>query len=132
MKLSFLSTLTPLLGLDMGSSRTRIWTAEEGIVLDEATVLAVDTFSQKVVAVGDEAESMAGRVSNKVTIHHPVPGGRLYDSDTAQALLKVFFQKALKGNYFLRPIIMASVSADSTEADRMALSALLYNVGARE
>ncbi len=124
--------MTPLLGLDMGSSRTRIWTAEDGVIVDEATALAVDSRSQKVMAVGQEAQAMAGRVSSNVTIHHPVQRGRLYDSDTAQALLKVLFQKVLKSNYFLRPIIMASVAADSTEADRAALSSLLYNVGARE
>jgi rod shape-determining protein MreB len=132
MQLSFISKMTPLLGLDLGSSRTRLWTAEDGVVLDEATALAVDTRSHKVIAVGQEAQAMAGRVNPAVTLFHPVQGGRLYDSQTAQALLKVFFQKVLKSNYFLRPIIMVSVAADSTEADRLALSSLLYGVGARE
>ncbi len=127
-----LSKLTPLIGLDLGTTRTRIWVAGEGLVVDDATALALDERTHKVVAVGNEAEAMMGRVGEKIQVHHPVQRGTLYDADLGQALLRVFFQRALKQTLFFRPIILASVSAQSTEADRLALINMLYAVGARE
>jgi len=132
MKLPLLKPATPMLGIDFGSSYTRIWTPDDGIVLSEPTSIAVDKRTQKVIAVGHEAEAMTGRVGDIFTVHHPVQRGRLYDMDIAQALLKVFLERVLKSNYFFRPVMMVSVAGSSTHAEVEAMSELMYLVGARE
>lgn len=132
MKLPILSSLTRRVGLDLGSSHTRIWTDLDGVVLNEPTCLAVDERSNKVVAVGEEAVAMEGRVGPSVTLYRPVRNGKLYDMDVARALLKVFLQRVLKSNSFFRPSMMVNVAAAATEVDRAAVTELLYSVGAKE
>ncbi|MDQ3008956.1 MAG: rod shape-determining protein [bacterium] len=132
MKIPFLSNMTQLVGIDLGTTTTRIWTDTDGVVLEEATCLAIDSRTERVMAVGNEAAAMAGRVGDVVQIHRPVQGGDLYDLDVARAMLKVFLQKVLKTSAFVRPVMMASIPASSTEAERMAMVELLDSVGARE
>lgn len=132
MKLPFISELTQVVGLDLGTSSTRIWTDRGGLVLDEPTCLAVDERTNKVVAVGAEAVAMEGRVGNTVTLYRPIQNGKLYDADIARALLRVFLQRVLTSSSFFRPVMMVSVAASSTEVDRVAMTELLYSVGARE
>lgn len=132
MKLPFTSQLTQVIGLDLGSSRTRIWTGKDGLVLDEPTCLAVDERTNKVVAVGQEAIEMQGRVGPSVALYRAVQRGRLYDLDVARALLRVFLQRVMKSSSFFRPIMMVSLPANSTEVDQVAMTELLYSVGARE
>lgn len=132
MKLPFISQFTQVVGLDLGTSQTRIWTDREGIILTEPTCLAVDERTNKVVAVGQEAVAMEGRVGRSVKLYRPIQSGKLYDMDIARALLKVFLQRVLKSNSFFRPIMMVSLPASSTEVDRVAMTELLYSVGARE
>lgn len=132
MKLPFVSHLAQVVGLDLGTTQTRIWTDREGIVLNEPTCLAVDERTNKVVAVGNEAIAMEGRVGPSVSLYRPVKDGRLYDMDIARALLKVFLQRVLKSSSFFRPIMMVSIPASSTEIDRVAMTELLFSVGARE
>lgn len=132
MKIPVLDSLNQTIGLDLGTTRTRIWVAGQGVVLDEPTCLAVDSRSQKVLAVGEEAQAMTGRVSQPITLHYPIQKGHVYDMDAGRALLKVFLQKVLKSRAFFRPIIMASLPASATQAQRVAMVELLYSVGARE
>lgn len=132
MKIPLLSSLNQTIGLDLGTARTRMWISGEGVVLDEPTCLAVDSRNQKVLAVGEEAQAMVGRVSQPITLHYPIQKGYLYDMDSGRALLKVFLQKVLKSRAFFRPIIMASLPAGATQAQRVAMVELLYSVGARE
>jgi len=136
MQIPFLSQLTnnftQSIGLDLGSCVTRIWTSSEGIVLCEPTCLAVDERTGKVLAVGSEAQAMAGRLNGVVHLYYPIQNGKLYDFETGKALVRIFLQKVLKNRTLLRPIMMASVPAGATQAERAALVELLYAVGARE
>jgi len=132
MKLPLFTHIIQAVGLDLGSSRIRIWTDRDGLVLDEPTCLAVDAVTRKVLAVGNEAHAMDGRVSKQILIYRPIQNGAVYDLQTAQALLKVFLRQVLKSSSFLRPVMMASISASSTEIDRAILTELLYSVGARQ
>lgn len=132
MKLHLLARTVPTIGLDLGSSRTRIWVPDEGIILDQASVIAIDSRNNKVIAVGDEAQAMVGRVGGTVSIQFPIQKGKLYDLDLAQAMLRIFLQQALPTSYFFRPVMMVSVPAASTLADREVTTELLYRSGARE
>lgn len=132
MRIPLLAHIVQAVGIDLGSSRTRIWTDKDGILLDEPTCLAVDTNSNKVLAAGEEAQAMEGRVGKHIAIYWPIQSGALYDMNLGRALLKVFLHKVLKSSSFLRPIMMVSIPAVSTDLDRTAVTELLYSVGARQ
>jgi rod shape-determining protein MreB and related proteins len=132
MKLDFLSRLTPRVGIDLGSTRTRVWSAETGFTVDEATCLAVDERSGKVVAVGDEAATMHGRVTQSLQIYEPVKNGEVTDINLLQAYLKVMLQKVFPTTTFFRPLIMVSVPSHLSMAKRQILIEALYAVGGKE
>lgn len=120
------------IGLDFGSSRIRVCSETEGILIDQPACIAVDSSSGQVIAVGKDAAAMSGRVDPKIIIHWPIRNGVLYDATTAGALLKVVLQPILRSALLYGPVMMVSVPGGSTENQRESMSSLLYELGARE
>ncbi|MGD9128893.1 MAG: rod shape-determining protein [Candidatus Woesebacteria bacterium] len=128
----FLNNFNRLIGIDLGTSQTRIWSDKEGLVLDEPSCLAVDILTKKVLAVGKEALEMKGRVDKKIGVYFPMQKGQIYDLDLARAMLRVFLQKILKSTYFFNPNMMVSVPAlVSKNAERLTAD-LFYSLGANQ
>ena len=132
MSWKFLPQMTPLLGIDLGTSRTRIWCQGKGVVIDQPTVIATDTRTQKVIAVGDDAAEMEGRVQSQIELHHPVKKGRIFDHSTVKAMLQIWLQQVLGFRYLFSPVVMVSVPAGCTQASRQAVIKIFYQLGARE
>ncbi len=128
----FLPQTTPVLGIDLGTSRTRIWCQGKGVVIDQPTMVATHTQTQKVVAVGQAAAEMCGRVTSQIKLHHPIKNGRIFDAVTAKAMLQVWLQQILGFRYLFSPVIMVSVPAGYTQASRQAVIEVLFQLGARE
>lgn len=120
------------IGIDLGSSRIRIWHEQTGLVIDEPSCIAIDERAEKVVAVGKEAALMTGRVSKHIHVYYPFEKGMVDDLQMARSFLAVFLQKVLPHSYFFRPIVIASIPASAQEIDRKVLTDLLYQIGARE
>jgi rod shape-determining protein MreB and related proteins len=127
-----LSALNKRIGIDLGTSRIRIWTDQRGFIIDEPTVIAVDPALGKVLAVGQEAEDMAGRVGSHREVSHPIQNGVVVQTDLAQAMLRVFMQKLFASPYFFRPSIMVSVPSHLSGLQKEIVVDLLYSLGARE
>lgn len=125
------SIFRPLtIGLDCGAHRTRLVVPERGIVLDEPSVLAVAAKTNQVLATGEGAEKMAGRVGNDITIHWPVASGEVVDEALERALLQMFFREA-KIRWFLpNPTLMATTSVAISKAARQSWVDVLYSLGA--
>jgi len=131
MKLSSFSLFRKI-GLDLGTNRTRIWDEKLGLLVDEASCIAIDQRVNKVVAVGNDALMMTGRVSDHIVVYFPIRDGLVENIEMAKSFLQVIFQKILPHTYFLRPIVMASIPAFASQIDRQVLTKLLYQLGSRE
>lgn len=131
-QLPFISNLVRRIGLDLGTQTTRIWTDQAGLALSEPSCIAVDQRTRKVVAVGREAQTMEGRVADTIAVIHPIKDGVIYDAAMAKAMIKLFLHTVLKTPYFFRPIMMVSVPAQATQAQRQTVTKLMYGVGASE
>lgn len=132
MKIPFISQIVRFVGIDLGSSQVRIWTDRSGFAIDEPALIAFDAKTKRILAVGSEAAEMRGRVSKNVVVEQPIQDGKIYDLETARALLRVFLQKVLSSTNLISPVYMCSVPAKSSEADLQAVTRLMYNLGARE
>ncbi|HEX7018234.1 MAG TPA: rod shape-determining protein [Patescibacteria group bacterium] len=121
-----------LIGIDLGTARTRMWHSKQGFMIDEATCLAVDTQSRKVIAVGDEAAAMRGRVSQEIKIIEPVAQGEIAEPAYVKAFLQVLLQRVFTSFTFFRPAMMIAVPATATLPMRELTTRLLYEVGAQE
>lgn len=131
-KASIFQKMFQKIGIDFGSSRVRVCTDLSGVILDQPSCIAVDSSTNQVIAVGDEAATMSGRVDPKIVIKRPVQNGVLQDMTTASALLKILLQPIFRSSFLYGPAVMASVPGSSTDAQKESMSALLYDLGARE
>lgn len=138
MKIPFLSKINKKIGLDLGSKTTRVWVEGKGVVFEESTCMAVDTLKgfeandKNVIAVGNEALEMDGRVSDHIKIIYPVKNGEIYDDNAIKIYLKIILNKWVGSTFMFNPVIMVSVPASSSQADREIVTEIIYSLGAAE
>jgi len=121
--------------VDLGSSRTRVYIKQAGLVVDEPSVVAVESFSGALIAVGTAAEQMAGRTPRHIDIVRPVCNGAVVDIEMAQRMLRAMVGSAARRGWLRRgPMLRAAVTIPQG-ADPLARRAALETltgVGARK
>lgn len=132
MKTSWLHSLTEYIGIDLGSSRVRIWGKQAGFVVDEATAVAIDSTTQKVLAVGYEAVEMSGRVGKHIQVIYPVSPKGITDAEVLTAMLQTMMRKVFRLGLFFRPVMMVTIHSQLGDPERQMLVEVLLRVGARE
>jgi rod shape-determining protein MreB and related proteins len=122
MKIASLRNLvTDDLGVDLGTSRTRVFARGRGIVVNEPSLLAFDKPTREVVAVGMEALELEGRASEDIQIVSPLQDGAVADSTLAGKLLEFYIRKARDGrSHFSRRVLIA-VPPDASDIEHYAL-----------
>ena len=123
------------LAIDLGTANTLIYVRDQGMVLNEPSVVAIrNSNNQKTVtAVGVDAKRMLGRTPKNITAIRPLRDGVIADFQVTEKMLQHFIKKVHKGN-FIRPSprILVSVVCHSTEVERRAIRESLISAGARE
>jgi rod shape-determining protein MreB len=132
MNIPLFSHIFPKIGVDFGSSRIRICTLSNGVMLDTPACLAVHQKTKEVLAVGKEALDLQGRVEGVVDVRWPIQHGVVYDPSLALALLKIVLQPISRSSFLSTPTYMVSVPAGATQVERDTMSKLFYDLGARE
>ena len=118
------------LGIDLGTANTLVYTKGKGIVLREPSVVAVDTRSDTVLAVGAEAKEMIGRTPGSIVAVRPLKDGVIADFDVTAAMLKHFIRKAARGSRLSRPHIVICIPSGVTEVERRAVEEAARQAGA--
>lgn len=127
--------LTPRHGgdiaVDLGTANTVVFVRGEGIVLFEPSVVAMDTVSQEVLAVGAEARHMIGRTPATISATRPLRHGVIADFEVTERMLRHFIRKAI-GRRLARPRVVLCVPSGITEVERRAVEEATLAAGARE
>jgi rod shape-determining protein MreB and related proteins len=126
-----MSFFKPILGIDLGSTSTIIYSPHGGIILEEPSVVAMDE-NKKIVAIGKEAREMLGKTPDLLTAVRPVVGGVISDYRAAEAMLSFFIQKSLGKYAIFRPEIMVSIPSSISSTERRAVMEAVLKSGARE
>ena len=108
------------IGIDLGTANTIVYVEGKGIVLRVPSVVAKNTRSGEVVAVGNEARDMIGRTPASITAIRPMKDGVIADYDTTVAMLKYYMGKAL-GHSAGRPYVMVCVPSSVTTVEKRAV-----------
>ncbi|UZJ31517.1 rod shape-determining protein [Streptomyces endophytica] len=95
--------------VDLGAARTRVYVKNQGLVVDEPTVAAINTRTGALLAVGAQAEVMDGRTPDYIRVVRPVSGGTVVDIDMAQRLLRTLVGDKLRKSWRRRPTMRAAV-----------------------
>ncbi|AIG65044.1 rod shape-determining protein [Weissella tructae] len=109
------------IGIDLGTANVLIYVEGEGIVLNEPSVVAVDTKTDKVLAVGSDAYRMVGRTPGNIRAVRPLQDGVISDFDMTEAMLSYFMSKLNARGLLSRPNIMVCAPTNITEIERKAI-----------
>ena len=120
------------LGIDLGTANTVIWAENEGIVLNEPTIVAVGIEDRKVLAVGSEAKGMLGKTPEYIEVISPLKDGVISDYEVTEAMLKFFLRKMMGRNWFFGPEVMVSVPAGVTQVEQRAVMDAVMAAGAKK
>ena len=86
--------LSKEVGIDLGTANTLIYVKGRGIVVREPSVVAIDKYSGKVLAVGNAANEMIGRTPENIVAVRPMKDGVIADFDITQAMIRAFIKDA--------------------------------------
>jgi len=121
------------IAIDLGTTNTLIHVRGEGIVLDEPSVIALESGTGRVVAVGLDAKRMLGRTPHGVVALRPMRGGAIGDVDGVDIMLRHFLDRVRpKRSFWWRPTVLITAPSGITEMERRALRAGTLAAGARE
>lgn len=127
--------MTPDIGIDLGTASVLVYVKNKGIVLNEPAVVAIDTTSGNVLAVGEEARQMLGRTPGSIVAIRPLREGVISDYEVTEKMLKFFIEKITGGVSMFKmfkPKIMVCVPSGVTEVEKRAVIDATMEAGARE
>ena len=119
------------LAVDLGTANTLVYVCGRGIVLNEPSVVALNTNTGQVVAVGVEAKRMIGRTPGSIVAIRPLKDGVIADFDVTERMLRYFIQKVHKRTWMARPRIVVAVPSGITGVEQSAVKEAAYQAGAR-
>ncbi len=119
------------IGIDLGTANTIVYVRGRGIVLREPSVVAVESRSKRVVAVGNEAKLMLGKTPGSITAMRPLKDGVIAEFDYTTQMLRHFFKKVSGNTVFSRPRVMICVPYGVTEVEKRAVQDVTLEAGAQ-
>jgi len=123
---------TQKIGIDLGTSNTLVYVNGRGITLNEPSVVALNTVSYEVCAVGVDAKAMLERTPKTIRAIRPLQNGVIADFEITRAMIKYFITKALNKKRFFKSNIVISVPVGVTSIERRAVEEVAYDAGARK
>jgi rod shape-determining protein MreB len=119
------------MAVDLGTANTLVYVRGRGIVLNEPSVVAVNTNTRGIVAVGSAAKRMIGRTPSNIVAIRPLKDGVIADFDTTERMLRYFIQQVHRRRRFAQPRIVICVPSGITAVERRAVKDTGYAAGAR-
>jgi len=119
------------LSVDLGSSMLRVDVKNQGLVFNEANLIAVNSNTGKLIAIGDRAKSMIGRQNANINIIRPVKNGIISDFDACGLVIKYIIDKFCIGT-LIRPLLTIGISPMVSEVEQQLLIEAALNAGAKK
>src|SRR3989338_754251 len=132
---NFLASFRKELGIDLGTANTLVYVKGRGIIINEPSVVAVNTRTEQILAVGHEAKDMLGKTPPHIITTKPLTSGIISDFEVAEKMLRYFIDKVYEDsalNFLSRPKVVIGAPVDITEVERRAIGDAVINGGARE
>ncbi len=120
------------IAVDLGTASTLIYIKDQGIVLNEPSVVTIETNSKKILAVGAEAKRMVGRTPGNLASIRPMRDGVIADFEMAEQMLRHFIHKVRKKSSLGRPRIIIGIPSRITQVEQRAVKESAELAGARE
>ena len=122
------------IGIDLGTANTLVYVRNEGIIINEPSIVAINQKTGLILAIGTEARKMVGRTPGFIRVSRPLVAGVVSDFEVTEQMLKYFIDRAHQKSFTLvpRPRVVIGIPAAITEVEKKAVEDAAYNAGARE
>ncbi|MEA3272930.1 MAG: rod shape-determining protein [Patescibacteria group bacterium] len=131
---SILGKFSKDIGIDLGTANTLIYTPDRGIVVNEPSVVAINSKTDQILAIGRVARSMIGKTPPHIQTCRPLLRGIISDFEVAEKMLHYYIEKLHKDSFtlFPRPRVVIGVPLEITEVERKAVEDAVLYAGARK
>jgi len=119
------------MAVDLGTANTLVYVRGRGIVLNEPSVVALNTNNGQIVAVGVEAKRMIGRTPGNIVAVRPLKDGVIADFDVTERMLRYFIQKVHRRTHLAKPRLVVAVPSGITGVEQSAVKEAGHQAGAR-
>ena len=120
------------IGIDLGTANILVTLKGKGIILNEPSVVAIDTSTRNILATGFEAKEMLGRTPEKIRAVRPMKDGVIADFTATQLMLKNIIYKICRRYSIGKPRVVVGVPSGITEVEERAVEEAILQAGARE
>lgn len=124
-----MATLRRSLAIDLGTASVLVYVKGRGVVLNEPSVVAMDAFTGKILAVGSKAKKMLGRTPGNIIATRPMKDGVIADYNSTEKMLKYFIEKSI-GKSLIRPDVIICVPSQITPVQKRAVLQASRKAGA--
>ena len=118
--------------MDLGTANTLLYTRSHGIVINEPSVVAIDTQKNAVLAVGAGAKEFLGRTPRRIRAIRPMKDGVIADFDVTREMIAYFVRKAIDGLRLVKPSMVICIPTGITQVEKRAVKESAQSAGARE
>lgn len=121
------------IGIDLGTANTLVYIKGKGIVLDEASVVAYNKNTKKILAAGNEAKNMIGSAPPHISVVRPLKDGVISDFGMTQLMLRAFVERVVPTSSFFTAVrVVIGVPSGVTEVEKRAVEEVTRQMGAKE
>jgi rod shape-determining protein MreB and related proteins len=130
----FFKNFSKDMGIDLGTANTLVYVREQGIVINEPSVVAINNRNEKILAVGEDAKIMLGKTPAHITVSRPLIDGVISDFEVSEKMIKHFIEKVHRESFTLmpRPRVVIAIPLDVTEVERKAVEDAVMGAGASQ
>src|SRR6187200_1814890 len=119
------------MAVDLGTANTLVYVRGRGVVLNEPSVVAINTLTGAILAVGAEAKRMIGRTPSHIQAVRPLKDGVIADFDVTEKMLRYFIQRVHKRRLLAKPRVVVCVPSGITGAEQRAVEEATIAAGSR-
>ena len=119
-------------GIDLGTANILIYVKGEGIVLNEPSIVVVDTNENKVIAMGNEAKEMIGKTPENIKVIKPLKDGVIADFEITELMLNNYIKRVKAKSLLTRPRVLICCPSNITEVEKSAIIEAAERTGARK
>jgi rod shape-determining protein MreB len=126
-----LNWLTNDVAIDLGTANTLVYLKGHGVVVNEPSVVAVETESKKVIAIGNKAKEMLGKTPEEIRAIKPMKDGVIANFEITETMLRHLILQSQQKKFLIRPRVIVAVPSGITEVEKRAVKESAEHAGAR-
>jgi len=126
-----LNWITNDVAIDLGTANTLVYLKGHGVVVNEPSVVAVETESKKVIAIGYKAKEMLGKTPEEIRAIKPMKDGVIANFEITETMLRHLILQSQQKKFLIRPRVIVAVPSGITEVEKRAVKESAEHAGAR-